>query len=37
MLYGNVAERCMEVIGAACSANYVDIISGNISSDTYIY
>ena len=33
MLYGNIAERCIEVIREICSANYIDIISGNISSD----
>lgn len=33
MLYGNVAGKCIEVIREICSANYVDIISGNISPD----
>ena len=33
MLYGNIAERCIEVIWEICSANYIDIISGNVSPD----
>ena len=33
MLYGNIAEKCTEVIREVCSANYVDIISGNVSSE----
>jgi len=32
-VYGNIAERCIEVIREICSANYVDIISGNVSPD----
>ena len=32
-MYGNIAERCIEVIREICSANYVDIISGNVSPD----
>ena len=31
MLYGNIAERCIEVIKEVCSANYVDIINGKSS------
>ena len=33
VLYGNIAERCIEVIRKICSANYIDIISGNVSPD----
>ena len=33
VLYGNIAERCIEVIRKICSANYIDIISGNVSQD----
>ena len=33
MLYGNISEKCTEVIREVCSANYVDIISGNVSSE----
>ena len=31
VLYSNIAERCIEVIREICSANYIDIISGNVS------
>lgn len=33
VLYSNISERCIKVIKEVCSANYVDIISGNISPD----
>ena len=33
VLYGSIAERCVEVIREICSSNYVDIISGNVSPD----
>ena len=33
MLYGNIAERCIDVIREICSANYIDIISGNVRQD----
>ena len=32
-LYGSIAERCIKVIREICSANYIDIISGNVSPD----
>lgn len=32
-LYDNIAEKCIEVMKKVCSANYVDIISENVSSD----
>ncbi|MBR1480052.1 MAG: IS200/IS605 family transposase [Alphaproteobacteria bacterium] len=31
VLYGNISEKCTEVIREVCSANYVDITSGNVS------
>ena len=33
VLYGNIAERCIEEIREVRSANYVDVIGGNISPD----
>ena len=33
VLYGNIAERCIDVIREICSANYIDITSGNVSPD----
>ena len=33
VLYGNIAERCIEVIREICATNYVDIIIGNVSPD----
>jgi putative transposase len=33
VLLGEVANRCKDLIKEICSTNYVDIISGNISSD----
>ncbi|MBQ3945832.1 MAG: IS200/IS605 family transposase, partial [Alphaproteobacteria bacterium] len=33
VLYGNIAERSIEVIREICSANYIDIVSGNVSPD----
>ncbi|MBR1479300.1 MAG: hypothetical protein IJ599_00155 [Alphaproteobacteria bacterium] len=30
-LYGNIVERCIEVRWEVCSANYVDMIGGNLS------
>ncbi|MBR1480272.1 MAG: transposase [Alphaproteobacteria bacterium] len=31
-LCGNIAKRCIGVIKKVCSDNYVDMISGNVSS-----
>ena len=31
VLYGNIAERCIEVIREIWETNFVDIISGNVS------
>ncbi|MBR1479931.1 MAG: hypothetical protein IJ599_03495 [Alphaproteobacteria bacterium] len=36
-MYGNIAERRIEVIIEVCSANYVDITNGNITSYHHIY
>ena len=33
VLYGNIAEICIEVIREICSANYIDIISENMRPD----
>ena len=33
VLYGNIAERCIEVIREICSFNYVDIINENGSPE----
>ena len=33
VLCGDIAARCREIIREVCSANYIDIISGNIGPD----
>jgi putative transposase len=33
VLNGDIANRCRDLIREICSANYVDIVSGNVSPD----